>query len=229
MLNKSLEARVIAEMSKMDDTNLQSDYSSNPELSYIEKVMFLHGEAFIKEAIKNLKKANKINTGTLSSDIAQGSIEMNAGVYSMMVGYPEGSKGSEYYDFVNKGVKGLKGNQNSPYKFRYAGVSPKMVNAISGWLRNNKRASIREDQKKNLSALQKKRKSITKIISDAENKKRLAYNIAKSIKQKGINKTGFFDKAVESAFGESFTNDIAKAAGKEIAIRIKSANEYNSQ
>lgn len=226
MLNRQLEAKVLAEMNKMDGTNLQSDYSDSVELDYIQKVMFMHGEEFIKQAIKNLKKANKINTGTLSSDLAQGEINVSGGVYSMKVGYPENSKGSEYYDYVNKGVKGLSGSQNSKYKFRTFNPSKNMVAAIDSWLKNNRISSRFEGQKKNLSSLQKKRKSITKIISEAESKKRLSYVIAKSIKRKGINKTGFFDKAQDAAFGESFANDIAKAAGKEISIRIKSANEH---
>lgn len=225
MLNKKLEADALAEMSKLDNTNLSRDYSSVRDLTYIEKTLVIHGAAFIEEARANLEKANKIATGTLVKDISAGEIYQSGDRYEMTVGYPVTSEGAKYYDFVNKGVSGTQVKRNSPYSFKTPFANRKMALSIVGWLQTNKRAGIREDQTRKLSKLQKKRKSIIKMVSDAENKRRLAYAIASNIKKKGIKKTGFFDKALDSVFGESFANDIAKATGKEISVRIKSLDK----
>ena len=227
MLNSELLAKALAEMGKLDNTNLQSDYTNNPELNYIESVMVTHGEAFIKSAIRNLEKSNKVNTGTLIKDISAGSVELINGVYTMSIGYPKKSKGAKYYDFVNKGVNGTQVDRGSDYNFKNYPPGKKMISAIMGWLNSNKRKSIKEDQTRGLSKLQRKRKKISKMISDADSKKSLAKAIAISIKKKGLPKTGFFDRAKDYAFGDTFKASIAKAAGKEITIRIR--NEYNGK
>ena len=82
----------------------KSDYASLGELPFIEQTIIEYAAKFIIQAQKNLQKANKVDTGTLSTDIAQGDIIKQGSSYSLDIGYPVDSAGAKYYDFVNKGV-----------------------------------------------------------------------------------------------------------------------------
>jgi hypothetical protein len=208
----------------------KSDYASVGELPFVEKTMIAYAARFIIQVQKNLQKANKVDTGTLERDIQEGSLIKDGSSYSIDVGYPVGSKGSQYYDFVNKGVKGFKSGQpNSPYRFRsaYPSMNGPMVNAIQKWVKRNALAQRNETQKYNLSALQTKRKS----VSELSKTKGTAYMIARKIKQRGLPKTGFFDNAVDEVFNEQFYNKMAKAVGGDVRVYIKQAasliNEEN--
>jgi hypothetical protein len=57
--------------------------------------------------------------------------------------------------------------------------------------------------------------------------KSLAFATAVNIKRRGLKKTGFFDKAVQSSFGADFVKALAKITGKEIAINIKGNGNNN--
>ena len=57
--------------------------------------------------------------------------------------------------------------------------------------------------------------------------KSLAFATAVNIKRRGLKKTGFFDKAIQSSFGPDFVKALAKITGKEIAINIKGNGNNN--
>jgi len=208
----------------------KSDYASVGELPFVEQTIINYAAKFIIQVQKNLIKANKTDTGRLETDIQEGSLIKEGGSYSIDVGYPASSEGARYYDFVNKGVKGFKsGTPNSPYRFRSAfpSMNGPMVNAIQKWVKRNGLAQRREDQKYNLSGLQRKRKSVAQLNTG----RTTAYLIARKIKQRGLPKTGFFDNAIEQVFNEQFYSKMAKAVGGDVRVYIKQAtsliNEEN--
>ena len=226
---KQIEAEVLAKLESKGFGISTTEFDEITELKGIEELMVLAAANFILQVQENLNQAGKIDTGTLASDIEKGEITNAGGVYSIDVGYPKGSKASKYYDFVNKGVKGTRSGTpaDSPYSFRSDMPGPSMTSAIAGWYRRNAKAGRREDQKKNLSAVQRKRKKLSKMVDANKRIKSLAFATAVNIKRRGLKKTGFFDKAIQSSFGPDFVKALAKITGKEIAINIKGNGNNN--
>lgn len=193
------------------------------QLPAITQLLVLSAANFIIKVQENLKNAGKIDTGLLSSSITSGEVIESGGKVEINVGYPVGSKAAKYYDFVNKGVKGLRSGEpsSSPYSFKKETVGGGMVDALARWYRRNGASARNESQKKNLSAVQRKRKKLSKMINADQKLKSLAYATAINIKRKGLKKTGFFDNAVKTSFGQEFVQAVAKIAGREIAVNIK--------
>jgi hypothetical protein len=221
---------VIDDAAILSQAGKKKDYASLGELPFVEQTIIGYAAQFIIQVQKNLQSTNKVDTGTLERDIQEGSLIKDGSSYSIDVGYPASSEGARYYDFVNKGVKGFNsGSPNSPYKFRsaYPSMNGPMVNAIQKWVKRNALSSRREDQRFNLSGLQKKRKSVSELNTG----RTTAYLIARKIKQRGLPKTGFFDNAIDQVFNEQFYNKMAKAVGGDVRVYIKQAvtliNEEN--
>jgi hypothetical protein len=217
---KQLQDEVLSYLdSKGQSKNAFTDVE---KLEGIEKLLVLSAANFIIKVKENLNESGRVDTGALSSDIDSGEVQAGAGSVSITVGYPAGSKAAKYYDFVNKGVKGTRSGSpsDSPYSFKNERVGG-LRNAIEGWLKRNNIASRNEDQKKNLSPVQRKRKRLSKMVSEADKQKSLAYAVSVSIKRKGLKKTGFFDKAGQFAFGKEFNDAVAKIIGREVVINIR--------
>jgi len=204
--------------------------NSDFKLSEFESVLVDAGSLFIYLAQKRIQAKNKIDTGALS-DLQITSVSKEANRYSLTIGYPDGSPAWDYYDFQNKGVKGLKsGNPNSIYAYKSLGVSKKMINSLMAWYTRHNIFSLKEDQKKNLSGLQRKRKSISSIVSKANKLQSLAYATAISIKKKGLPKINFIDDNIEIAFNDAFIAKLELALGEDILLKFKQDfNGYNNK
>lgn len=190
------------------------------ELNNVEAIMVQYAIEFIKKAKATITKKGKIDTGHLS-DIKLGTLVQEGTKYSLTIGYDKNNPASEYYDFQNKGVKGIKSNQpNSPYKFRTLSVSPKFVSSIMAWYLRHPSYIRNEDQRKGLTGLQAKRKSIAKVVNRTAKIKSLAEATAKSIKKKGLKKIGFFEDNM-NVFGPEFQQKLAQALGQDVALSIK--------
>jgi hypothetical protein len=196
------------------------------KLEGIEKLLVLSAANFIIKVQENLNQSGRVDTGALASDIEEGEVQAGAGSVSITVGYPAGSKAAKYYDFVNKGVKGTRSGSpsDSPYSFKNERVGGPMQFAIAKWLRRNASAGRMEDQKKNLSAVQRKRKRLSKMVDQNKRLRSLAYAVSVSIKRNGLKKTGFIDKAAQFAFGKEFNDAVAKIIGREVVINIRNGN-----
>lgn len=193
------------------------------KLPLMEQLLIQSAANFIIKVQENINALGISDTGTLSDDISEGELTKQGGKYSIEVGYPSNSKAAKYYDFVNKGVKGIKsGTPNSPYAFKTLGVSSAMQNNILSWVKRN---NIRGDVA--ITKRQAKRESLSTMVSKANNQKSLAYAIAKGIKKKGLKKTGYFDNAVSSIFGGDFTTAVSKILGQDIRILIRQDGNNN--
>lgn len=214
---------VIDEGAISSEASNKQDYANLGKLPFVEKMLIAYASRFIFAAQKNLKKDNKVDTGTLEKDLAQGDLIRQGSNYAIDIGYPETSAGAKYYDYVNKGVKGFISKQpDSPYRFRsaYPSMNGPMVTAIQKWVKRNALSQRREDQKYNLSGLQKKRKSVAQLNTG----RTTAYLIARKIKQQGLKKTGFFDNAIDQVFNQQFYDKMGKAVGADVRVYIKQAN-----
>lgn len=190
------------------------------KLNAVEKVMYDAATKFIGLAQQRINAKKKVDRGNLS-DISVSTIQKTGNKYSLTIGYDKSNPASEYYDFQNKGVKGIKSGQpNSPYKFRTLSVSKNMVEAILQWYLRHKNYIRNEDQRKGLSPLQIKRKTISNVADPKIKLRQLATNTAKNIKKKGIGRVGFFDDNLDKAFGQEFQAKLAQALGQDIALTI---------
>lgn len=193
----------------------------------VDKYLRVSIEAFLKRANDNIIKYNLVSSGNLQ-DLGFTVTENNNG-YTITVGYSKDNPASEYYDYVNKGVRGFKsGTPNSKYTFKSAFPNRKMAANIFSWIKKNR---IRDKYEANVnkSQLGKKRAGLTKMVSEAKNKRGLAYAIATGIKKKGLKRTLFFDDAIAFAFGQDFVNGLAKILGKQITLQIGGNYGNNNQ
>ena len=180
-----------------------------------EQVELLTVEAMIQEYIKefttkaenNLKKAGAVSSGSLSESIRpETTILPNGIAFKIYV--------NDYYKFVDEGVKGVgKNNRNttSPYKFRFLNPSKSHVDAIRKWIRENGIKARVTDVKK-YGALGQERKQ--------PKEKDLAYIVARSIKSKGLRRTGFWSDAFDTTF-KDFGPKMAEAMGADIRIDLR--------
>lgn len=224
--NKQIEAEVLAFLDTIGES--AEGFREVKNLRGLEKLIGLAVGNFIQRVQENLIKANKVDTGALSRDITQGDLITTGNGYEIEVGYPAGSEAAKYYDFVNKGVKGVRSGQpaDTPYSFKNDKPGMNMQLAIAKWYRRNASFGRKETQKQNLSGLQKKRKKLLKMADEATRLRSLAYATSVNIKRRGLKKTGFFDKAVEASFGKDFSRLVAVVSGREIAVTIrKSVNQ----
>jgi hypothetical protein len=200
-------------------------------LPILEQVLFDSGIDFNEDIRLNLEKSASISTGALL-DISSPQVTTTSTGYTLSIGYPLNSKQIEYYDFINKGVggvggKGAKLKKNSgKYKFKSRFPNRKMAAAIFTWL-NKARKSVSAD-KVDLSKLQKKRRKLATVLSEANNKKKLAYNISSAIKRNGIAATYYFDRAIDKNFGKNFIDSLVVALEGDINIKILSNGNNNS-
>lgn len=201
------------------------------QLNEVETIMSQAALKFIQLAKKRLTQRGKIDTGNLS-DIVVSQLTNKGGSYSITIGYDKSNPASEYYDFNDKGVKGIGGFKGqlprgfkeptgSPYSFKNLRLSSAFINSITRWYLRHKSYIRNEDQRENLSGLQRKRKTLGAIADETEKLRGLAIATAKNIKRKGISRTGFFEDNIELAFGEDFQTALAKALGQDIALSIK--------
>lgn len=190
-------------------------------LNSVEAVMLQAADKFMKLAIARINQKKKVDKGNLS-DMQVSAITQNGTKYELTVGYDESNPASKYYDYQNKGVKGLESQKpsSSPYYFKEFWVSKNMVKALMQWYLRHKNYIKNEDQRKGLTSLQRKRKTIAQAIDPQKRLRQIAKNTAKSIKKRGIPRVGFFDDNIDKAFGEDFKKKLARALGQDIILNI---------
>lgn len=189
------------------------------KLDRAERVMYDAASRFITLAQQRIAQKKKIDRGNLN-DIGV-YVKKTGTKYHLSIGYDKSNPASKYYDFQNKGVQGIiSGQPNSEYKFRTLSVSKNMVEAILQWYLRHKNYIRNDDQRKGLSALQVKRKTVSSIANPRSKLLQIATNTAKSIKKKGIARVGFFEDNIEKSFGEEFKVKLAQALGQDVALTI---------
>jgi hypothetical protein len=201
------------------------DKVSETDLPVIEAMLFAVGVDFNKQVVDNLTKSNAISSGDLL-DINLPQIYQKGNGFVLEVGYPINSKQQKYYDYVNKGVKGVGGKNAKPkknsgdYSFKTAYPNKKMALSLLLSLRNSSKQTIAY---KPVSKLERKRKKLKKMLTDADSKKALAYAISSNIKKNGLKATYFFDKAIKTIFTKDFQAAMAEALKADVTIQIRKA------
>jgi hypothetical protein len=203
-----------------------TDYAGMGEFPSVELFMIRSAAAFVLQIKEVLNRQGKVSSGGLEDGISSGSLNNTGNGYEISIGWDSSDPASKYYDFVNKGVKGVvSGNpSSSPYAFRNLKVSRNMQRSILLWYRKRGNAARNDDQTKKLSATQRKNRSIKRQVDAATRLKSMAYATAVNIKKKGIRRSGFFDDTINSVFGQSFLDALSKVVGQDVRIAIRQAN-----
>jgi len=144
---------------------------------------------FISDCETNLRKADRVSTGSLTDSIRPEVVE--AGVNNIVDVYI-----NSYYKFVDKGVRGWrdKKGSGSPYAFKAPGQAKtgqsKMVTAIRKWV-------IKEGIKfRNTKVAVTPRENRRAKITDTSTK--AAIVISGRIRRDGLKRTNFFTDAVRT-------------------------------
>lgn len=203
----------------------RKNYLAAGEAPVFEQYMIKVVGDFILRVQENLKRLDKIDTGRLSESLSAGELQDDGnGVFSISAGYLDDSN-APYASFVNQGVRGFISGQpaDSPFSFKSAWASRNgpMAVAIQKWMKRQGIAARREDQRANLTSLQRKRKA----ISELESSRSMAVLIASRIKQRGLPKTDFFSSAVREYFGDEFAAGVSKAFLQDVRVYIRQGNQ----
>lgn len=215
---KQIQQEVIDEGFLDSLANDNTNYQDLKQYPVLKKMIILASSNFIDTALAELERQGKVNTGGLSDGLSSTDVLESGEGYEVELGYEPSDPSSKYYDYVNKGVAG-KGKGGSPYSFKTLKPSKKMVSAIELWMRQRGLQGRNDDMRYNLSANQKKNKSLAQT---PEKKLRsFAYLTARKIKREGIPYSGFFDKAVEAQFGKDFADAVAGAVAADLRVYIR--------
>lgn len=214
---------ITANQVKFLKDNLLSKLGSerpNNKLPIVEQILADYAKEFMDTANANADKAGLTYKGTIQTDLTF-KVTQNGRSYEIAIGYPLDSPAAEYYDFQNKGVAGVGKSIASPYSFKTMYPSRKMVSAIEEWVRFNGISNRAEDQTRNLSALQTKRKRLS-------NTQETAFAISMGIKRKDIKQTLYFDNAITSTFNKDFINVLSKALAADVSLKLIQTNGNNN-
>ena len=203
------------------------DPGSAPTNNAVSDLIIKLAGEFIIAVQENLDRLGKVSTGGLTDGVSAGDLVQSGSTYTLEIGYDKNDPAAKYWDFVNKGVRGIRSGQpaSSPYQFRKLSAPPVMVEAIKGWLRVNGIAARNEDQREDLSRLQQKRRN---IATEQDPQGDFAYAIALAVKRRGLPCTGYFDQAVNAYFGKTFAQAVAKAASFDVRVAIRKFNPTES-
>ena len=168
----------------------------------VESTLDKFGKYVVQQSKSNLTKKKKRDTGGLYDGITY---EVTKTKKATTLTFSFG-KGNDYWEFVDKGVKGVSSSAkapNSPFKFGTGtGKKGGLTNGIRGWV---KRKRFQFQDKK------------TKRFLSYES---TAFLVMRSIWNKGLETTNFFSKPFEQAF-QRIPDDVYEAYALEVEKQLK--------
>ena len=187
----------------------------NARLNTLEATIGQYALEVIEAAQANLDAEDKVSSGNLASSFELKKVGSGK-KFAIEVW------AADYLKFVDLGVQGYDATKNinttSPFRYKREG-KPIPVNVIEKWIIRNRLSASAKDVKK-YGGIKKERKAIASNIS----RRTLAFMIGRSIKKKGLERTGFWTKAWDATF-KDFNEQIAKAVGSDIQITLQTMNK----
>lgn len=160
-------------------------------LSVVEKILVQYGAEFALKVQQYLAEAGQIGPNadlskSLDPDVVTTGAESVLRIFLL-----------EYYDYVNKGVKGVKSSKNapgSPYQFRNYGVPDTMKESLRKSIQSGKAkvSTVRRDKAYGIGAERK-----GKRFTEEETK---VNTLGYLIKRFGIKGSKYFDRAFDETF-----------------------------
>jgi hypothetical protein len=161
-----------------------------------KNIFHKYAQAFVKELEKNIRKYNVTASGKLIDSIEY-EVSEDGKVMRVYM--------ADYYDYPNKGVKGVKSSRNaplSPYRFKNYGMNADGRKSIRDYISSG-RAKITTVAKDRALGIGGEKKGVSLLDTQTDT---LIY----LIKKYGIKTTNYFDEAVNTVF-RGFADDLANA------------------
>lgn len=179
-------------------------------LTVTEKILVQYGAEFKLELALQMNKAKVTASGKLEDNIIPEILDNGTKLQIKML---------DYYDYPNKGVRGVKSSRNapgSPYKYKNYGMSSEGRKSIKDYIRSGraKIASTASDKARGI-GLERKGVSLLDVQSNT-----LIY----LIKAYGIKSTHYFDKAFDKVF-KDFEIVVAETVGRDIVVTLDRINK----
>jgi hypothetical protein len=178
-------------------------------LTVLQKILVQYGSDFAIELAESMKQKEVFGSGKLADSIIP---EVNEEGNTLTI------RMLNYYDFPNKGVKGVKSSANaptSPYQYKTFGMNREGRKSISDYVLSG-RAKIRNVRNDKAVGIGLERKGVSALDSKINT---LIY----LIKAYGIKTTNYFDDAFNKVF-KDFAVTAADAVGRDIVITIQRLN-----
>lgn len=178
-------------------------------LTVLQKILVQYGSDFAIELAESMKQKEVFGSGKLADSIIP---EVNEEGNTLTI------RMLNYYDFPNKGVKGVKSSANaptSPYQYKTFGMNRDGRKSISDYILSGK-AKIRTVRNDKAVGIGIERKGVSALDSKINT---LIY----LIKAYGIKTTNYFDDAFDKVF-KDFAVTAADAVGRDIVITIQRLN-----
>lgn len=178
-------------------------------LTVLQKILVQYGSDFAIELAESMKQKEVFGSGKLADSIIP---EVNEDGNTLQI------RMLNYYDYPNKGVKGVKSSANaptSPYQYKTFGMNRDGRKSISDYVLSG-RAKIRTVRSDKAVGIGLERKGVSAIESKVNT---LIY----LIKAYGIKTTNYFDDAFNKVF-KDFAVTAADAVGRDIVITIQRLN-----
>jgi len=178
-------------------------------LTVLQKILVQYGSDFAIELAESMKQKEVFGSGKLADSIIP---EVNEEGNTLTI------RMLNYYDFPNKGVKGVKSSANaptSPYQYKTFGMNRDGRKSISDYVLSG-RAKIRNVRNDKAVGIGLERKGVSALDSKINT---LIY----LIKAYGIKTTNYFDDAFNKVF-KDFAVTAAEAVGRDIVITIQRLN-----
>lgn len=182
------------------------------ELTVTERILVQYGAEFKRVVAELINQRKLVATGNLA-DVSNPEIDSAPGITTMRI------RLADYYDFVNKGVKGVKSSRNapdSPYQFRSLRVQDDMRKNLTPYVQQGrfKIRNVRRDVALG-TGLERKGVSLSTRPSIEQQVNQLGY----LIKAYGIKETGYFDDAFNQVFS-NFEVVMTEAVGQDIILTL---------
>lgn len=178
-------------------------------LTVLQKILVQYGSDFAIELAESMKQKEVFGSGKLADSIIP---EVNEEGNTLQI------RMLNYYDYPNKGVKGVKSSANaptSPYQYKTFGMNRDGRKSISDYVLSG-RAKIRTVRNDKAVGIGIERKGVSALDSKINT---LIY----LIKAYGIKTTNYFDDAFNKVF-KDFAVTAADAVGRDIVITIQRLN-----
>lgn len=192
------------------DTLGESPTSFEPvRLGITEKVLIQYAAEFKLALEKSIESNQVVGSGELIDTIR--SIVVDESTLQIWM--------NDYFDFPNKGVKGVNSSKNapaSPYKFKTYGMNEAGRQSIEAYIQSG-RAKIENVGRTKKTTVGLERKRLSLIDSQTE-------TMIYLIKRFGIKATNYFDETVKQVFSD-FEKKIAESLGADVIWQMDKLNK----
>jgi hypothetical protein len=186
---------------------------STVTLTIVEKIMAQYGAEFKQRIIDNLNGSQQNASGQLETSITPEVVSDASDTVLRL-------RLLDYFDFINKGVKGFRSSKNapnSPYSFKNAGIPDSMRASLRAYIESGK-AKISNVKTDKAYGIGYERKG--KRLSETEVK---VNTLGYLIKAFGIKGSEYFTKAFEQTF-KDFETVLTEAVGRDIVLTLSGIN-----